>query len=62
MSSFDPILRLPQVLEMTGISESTIRRLESCGDFPPRLKLSARLIGWQKSTIEAWLAGRLPVE
>jgi prophage regulatory protein len=51
----DRILRLPAVLERTGLSRSTLYRKVECGTFPRQIKLSVRCAGWRESSIEAWL-------
>jgi prophage regulatory protein len=43
---------------LTGLSRSTLLRLESEGDFPRRRRLSARSLPWRRSDIERWLATR----
>ena len=52
------ILRLPEVLEMTGLSRTTVWRLERKGEFPRRVQLGPRAVGWQSSAVEEWLASR----
>ena len=52
------IYRLPAVLEATGLSKATIYRLLERGEFPPRVKLSPRCVGWRAADVEAWLAER----
>ncbi|WP_425528366.1 helix-turn-helix transcriptional regulator [Xanthomonas oryzae pv. oryzicola] len=56
-SNLDAIIRMPEVIKITALSESTIRRGMRAGTFPKSLRLGARAIGWQKSAIRAWLAG-----
>lgn len=51
----DKILRIKEVLELTGLSKSTLRRMEQQGTFPKRTKLSRRAIGWLESEIRAWI-------
>ena len=53
------IYRLPAVLEITGLSKATIYRLINSGDFPPKVQLSPRCVGWRVADIEAWLAARV---
>ena len=53
------IYRLPAVLEVTGLSKATIYRLLERGEFPPRVKLSPRCVGWRVGDIEAWLEARM---
>ena len=52
------ILRQPTVIERTGISATTIWRLERRGDFPPRVRLSPGAIGWRENDIENWIESR----
>lgn len=54
------ILRRPTVREFTGLSDSTIDRLESRGLFPARVKLNpfGRAVGWPSDQIDIWLANR----
>ncbi len=52
------ILRKPEVLNRTGLSHVTIWRLEKKGDFPQRVKLGARAVGWIESDIEKWIETR----
>ncbi len=56
--SDDRILRLSKVISLTGISESTIRRLEERDLFPPRRQLTERAVGWLQSEILAWINTR----
>lgn len=49
------IVRLPTVIQLTGLSKSTIRRMELSGDFPQRKKLGSRAMGWKMEDINAWL-------
>lgn len=50
--------RFPKVRELTGLSRSTIFRLERAGLFPGRRKLSSKAVCWMSDEIEAWLASR----
>lgn len=52
------ILRLPCVLDMTGMSRSWVYAEIAQGRFPPPLKLGLRAIGWMQTDIEAWLNSR----
>jgi prophage regulatory protein len=49
-------LRLPAVIEATGLSRSTIYEKMGNGSFPPPVKLSARAIAWPEGRIADWLA------
>jgi prophage regulatory protein len=54
----DKILRLPQVLETTGLSKATIYRLERAGDFPKRVSLSPGAVGWGQTAVQEWINSR----
>ena len=38
------MLRLPQVLDVTGLRKTLIYELEAAGDFPARVKLTANTV------------------
>lgn len=50
-----PLWRLPTVQAQTGLSKSEIYRRIQLGTFPKPLKLGARAVAWQASTIDAWV-------
>jgi prophage regulatory protein len=52
----DRILRLPAVLERTGLSRSTLYRKIKAGTFPSQVAISLRCAGWRESEVRAWLA------
>lgn len=54
----DRILRIHEVREKTGLSRTTIWRLERKGDFPARVALSAGSVGWLLSDVDGWLQSR----
>ena len=43
---------------VTGLSISTIRRLETIGDFPARIALSSKRVGWRRDDVLGWVARR----
>jgi prophage regulatory protein len=53
------ILRIPQVMEMTGQSRSNIYLLMGKGNFPKSIKISERSIGWLQSEIVLWIESKL---
>ena len=52
------ILRYGEVCRRTGISRTTIWRLERKGVFPLRRQLSSGAVGWIEAEVEAWIASR----
>ena len=53
------ILRLTQVIERTGLKKTKIYELQSEGQFPMRVKITAHAVGWVEHEVQAWLAGRI---
>jgi prophage regulatory protein len=52
------ILRRKEVCHQTGLSYSTVDRLEKAGKFPRRLRLSTQAVGWELGQVEEWIASR----
>ena len=50
------IYRLPEVMEMTGLSRSSIYLRVSTDEFPKPVKIGRRAIGWPEESIIAWQA------
>src|SRR5262249_40064074 len=53
-----PILRTAAVVQRTGLSRTTLWRLERAGDFPSRIRLGVNSVGWNSDEIEAWIERR----
>ena len=51
----DRILRIPEVMEMTGVSNPTLWRWERDGDFPKRITLGKNSSGYLESEIKLWM-------
>jgi prophage regulatory protein len=49
------ILRLSSVLEITGLSRSSICLGVAQGTFPKQVSLGARAVGWRKSDVQTWI-------
>lgn len=49
------ILRRPEVLRITGLSDSGLDR---AAGFPQAVRLMPRTVGWVKSEVEDWLMAR----
>lgn len=52
----DRYLRLPDVVSITTLSESTIRRRELAGQFPKRVRLGPSAVAWRESDVMLWVA------
>jgi predicted DNA-binding transcriptional regulator AlpA len=54
------ILRKRAVRQRTGLSDTTIWRLEKTGEFPARLRITeAGVVGWFEDEIDAWVHERV---
>lgn len=54
----DRILRKDEAMALSGLSRTTLWRLERDGNFPARRQLSVGAVGWLKSEIDAWIEAR----
>ena len=54
----DRLLRWPEVRRRTGLSRTTVWRLVQEGAFPAPRRLSANVVAWLASEIDAWIASR----
>lgn len=57
----DRFLRLNKVLEITGLTRSTLYRKIDQGTFPRQVRISSRCTAWRESAVEEWLR-KPPVE
>ena len=53
------ILRLPAVCWATGLGRSMVYQLEASSQFPRRVKIGARAVGWIEQEVQLWLADRV---
>ena len=56
------ILRLREVIALTGLSASSIRREEQAGRFPKRVRLGPGTVGWAAEAVSDWIRSREPVD
>lgn len=54
----DRIIRFPEAVKLTGLSRSTIHRLLNDGNFPQKIQLSLRAVGFRESDIMDFIATR----
>jgi prophage regulatory protein len=53
------ILRLAQVIDMTGLGKTKIYELQAQGRFPMSVRITGHTVGWVEHEVQAWLTGRL---
>jgi prophage regulatory protein len=53
------IIRLPEVMDRTGLGRSSIYKLQAEGRFPRSIALTERSIGWYAYEVDAWIQERL---
>ena len=49
------IVRLPEVMRLTGLSKTTIHRRYRAGSFPQPVRLGPQSIGWWREEVLEWL-------
>lgn len=54
----DVVYRTKPAAEYLGISVVTLWRLSQQDGFAPKIKLSARAVGYRKSALDVWLTSR----
>ena len=52
------LLTINNIIEITGLSKTTIKRLELQGEFPPRVHITKRGVRWLEADLESWLLGK----
>lgn len=52
------LLRLPQVIEITGLGRDTIYRYIRDGRFPRQRRISERSSAWREDEIREWVESR----
>lgn len=53
------LLRFPAVRERTGLSRSTIWRLERQGAFPAHHRISANAVAWVEDDVAKWIRSKV---
>ena len=53
------ILRLTDVIALTGLSRSTIYLRMVQGKFPKKINLGSRAVGWISSEVNEWIDERI---
>jgi len=52
------MIRLPEVMALTGLSHVSIWRLERAGEFPKRRRIGGRMIAWRSDELDEWRESR----
>ncbi len=53
------LIRFAVVRDLTGLSRTTLWRLERAGEFPKHVTMSAHAVGWIESEVIAWIGSRV---
>ena len=53
------LLRLKHVMELVGLSKTTIYSMQSAGTFPRAVQLTEKSVAWKESEVSAWMASRV---
>lgn len=51
----DSLLRLPKVMQRTGLSRSTIYLRMDAGEFPKSIQIGSRSVAWLSREIDDWI-------
>ena len=52
------LLKLPEVLQLTGLSKSTLYRKIASHTFPPQVEQGPKGVAWHEWEVLAWIASR----
>jgi prophage regulatory protein len=53
------ILRRPEVERTAGVCSRQLDQLEARGEFPRRVQIGGRLVGWVDAEVQAWIRARM---
>jgi prophage regulatory protein len=53
------LIRIKDVMDLTGLARSTIYKYMKQGEFPQSVKLGSRAVAWVESEIEDWNKDRI---
>ncbi|CAM3830063.1 AlpA family transcriptional regulator [Pseudoalteromonas sp. L23] len=53
------LIKLPQVIEKTSLSRSSIYDFMNKGGFPKSVSLGARAVAWVESEIDDWIGEKV---
>lgn len=52
-------IRMPEVLDISGLSKTTIYEYVSRGEFPAPVSLGAKSVAWVESEVMAWMDAKI---
>ena len=52
------IIRLPEVMDTTGLARSTIYKMITAGTFPKQFLISKKSVGWLNAEVQSWVHQR----
>ena len=53
------LMRLHEVVQLTGVSRSTIYRWMANGEFPKQISLGGKTVAWLESDVDDWIQLRI---
>ncbi|MGS0497016.1 helix-turn-helix transcriptional regulator [Pseudoalteromonas mariniglutinosa] len=53
------LIKLKEVLHITGLSRSTVYRFMSAGVFPMKVELGGNSVAWIESEVEEWISEKI---
>ena len=53
------VLRLPEVIEKTGLGRTTLYNMSTAGKFPASISLGGKAMGWIEAEIDRWIEQRM---
>ncbi len=53
------VLRLDDVMQITGLGKTTIYQLQNTGEFPRRVKMTTQAVGWIEDEVRSWIKTRM---
>ena len=53
------VVRLEEVIDSTGLAQSSICKFISEGGFPTPIPLGDRCVDWLESEVQEWILGRV---
>lgn len=59
ISNHKRLIRLRDVMDITGLSRPYIYKLSSTGQFPKKVRLTERSIAWVEAEVFAWIDDRI---